>query len=687
MFRVCVDTGGTFTDSVVMDDKGNLAEFKAPTTPGDFSEGVINALKEAASGYNLSLEQFIKQTDLIVHGTTVATNALITKKVARTAMITTKGFRDIIEMRRSLKIETHSMYDAYIPPYDPIIPRYLRFTVEEKTKYTGEVTKQVNEKELESIIAKLVKEKVEAVAICFINAYANSANEKKAAEICSRSLKDVFITCSSELLPKMGEYERESTSVINACLGPVVNKYMAKLESKLKENGFTGQLLIIQANQYAQSVTALTKKPVYVLDSGPAAGPAGAAFLGSVIGEPNSIVGDMGGTTFDASLIKNGQVSLASGRWFGDDRMGIKVVDVKSIGAGGGSIGWVDALGLLRVGPQSAAADPGPACYSKGGNQPTVTDAAVLLGYIPPDYFWGGKLKLDVEKAKSAMKMIADPLKLSIEKASHAMFQTVNSNMADDITEISTRKGYDVRDFSLVACGGGGALFGAFIADLLGIKKTIVPKFAASFCAWSMFNLDVGRDYLRSYVCTVKKADPSEMNKLYEDMIREAMDEFKVLNVSRADLIIEKSVDVRYQRQFHELEIKLPEGEIIGKDIDTLEKEFHESHKELFTFSLPWVPVDIRNLRLIARVKAKKIEIQKIPAGTSNSSDALKRKRQCFFNSGFIETPIYDGTRLKAGNVIKGQAVIEDPTSTAVIPPGFSCTVDEYGNFIIKRIV
>ena len=685
MFRVCVDTGGTFTDSVVMDDKGNLTEFKAPTTPGDFSEGVINALKEAASGYKMSLDQFMKQTELIVHGTTVATNALITKKVARTAMITTKGFRDIIEMRRSLKIETHSMYDAYIPPYDPIIPRYLRFTVEEKTKYTGEVTKPVNEKELESIIAKLNKEKVEAVAICFINSYANSENEKKAAEICSRSLKGVFITCSSELLPKMGEYERESTGVINACLGPVVNRYMADLETKLKENGFSGQLLIIQSNQYAQTVMALKKKPIYVLDSGPAAGPAGAAFLGSVIGEPNSIVGDMGGTTFDASLIKNGQVSLASGRWFGDDRIGIKVVDVKSIGAGGGSIGWVDSLGLLRVGPQSAAADPGPACYGKGGKEPTVTDAAVLLGYIPHDYFWGGKLKLDVEKAKSAMKTIADSLKISVENAAQIMFQTVNTNMADDITEISTRKGYDIRDFSLVACGGGGALFGAFIADLLGIKKTIVPKFAASFCAWSMFNLDVGRDYLRSYVCTTKKADPSVMNKLYRDMVEEAMEEFKVLKVSREDLVIEKSVDVRYQRQSHELEIKLPEGAITNRDIDVLEKQFHGLHKELFTFGLPWVPVDIRNLRLIASVKSKKIEIRKIAEGTDNPLEAFKRKRNCFINGSFIETPIYDGTKLKSGNRIKGHAIIEDPTSTAVIPPGFSCSVDQYGNYIIAK--
>lgn len=685
MFRACIDTGGTFTDCVILDDKGNLTEFKAPTTPSDFSEGVINALKESAAGYSLSLEQFIKQIELIAHGTTVATNALITKRVARTAMITTKGFRDIIEIRRSLKIETHSMYEAFIPPYEPIVPRYLRLGVDEKTRYTGEVVRPVDEKGLRGVIDKIKQEKIEAVAVCFINSYANPENEKKAVEICTRALDGVFVTYSSEILPKMGEYERESTCIINACLGPVVSQYIASLEQKLKKYGFTGQLLIMQANQYAQTVAALARKPIYVMDSGPAAAPAGAVFLGSVIGEPNFITADMGGTTFDASLVKNGQVSLASGKWLEDNKIGIKVVDVKSIGAGGGSIAWLDSLGLLRVGPQSAAAEPGPACYGKGGKEPTVTDAAVILGYIPADYFWGGKLKLNVELARAAVKKVADPMNFSIEEAAQAIFTTVNSNMADDITEISTKKGYDVRGFSLLACGGGGALCGAFIADLLDIRKAVVPKFAASFCAWSMFNLDVGRDYLRSYLCTVKKASPDDINRLYQDMIKEALEEFQVLHVSKEDLVVEKAADVRYQGQYHELEIELPAGEITARDVENLEQRFHEKHKELFTFSLPWVPIDIRNLRLIAKVKSKKMEMRKIAAGKADPSQALKRKRQCYFNSGFVETPIYDGLKLKAGNIIQGHAVIEDPTSTAVIPTGFTCRVDDYGTYLIER--
>jgi N-methylhydantoinase A len=482
MFRICIDTGGTFTESMVLDDAENLHEFKTPTTPWDFSEGVINTIKEAARYYQIPLHHFLKQTEYIVHGTTVSTNALVQRKLSHAALITTAGFRDIIEMRRSLKIETKSMYDAFIPPYEPIIPRYLRYTVDEKTKSSGEIIRPVNEEELLKVIEQIKKERVEAVAICFINAYTNPANELKAAEICKKSLDGVFITCSSTLLPKMGEYERESTCVINAGVGPIVKKYLTTLEAKLKDSGFTNQLLIVQANQFVQSVSAIIEKPIYLTGSGPAAGPAGAVYLGDVIDEDNFLIGDMGGTTWDTSLVKNKKVSLKIGEWLGDDRIGIKVADVISIGAGGGSIAWLDTLGLLRVGPQSASSDPGPACYNHGGTEPTVTDAAVVLGYINPDNFCGGKIKLDSDLAREAVKKIAEPLKMHVEQTAQAIFNTVNSNMADAISEISTRKGYDVRDFNLLSTGGGGPLCGAFIADILNMKRPSFPLFFIVLC-------------------------------------------------------------------------------------------------------------------------------------------------------------------------------------------------------------
>jgi N-methylhydantoinase A len=688
MYKVCIDTGGTFTDCVVLDGRGRKKEFKAPSTPDDFSVGVVNAINEAAAGFSLSEKEFLEQTELIMHGTTAATNALVTKNVARTALLGSKGFRDVIEIRRSLKIETRSMYEAFIPPYQPIVPRYLRFAVDEKTKRSGEIVKGIDEEEILKIVERLKREKIEAVAVCFINSYANPENERAVAAILEKHLQeDVFVTCSSEILPKIGEYERTSTCVINACLGPVVRKYLTRLEEKLKASGFRGQLLIMQANQYAQSVSAVIRKPAYLLGSGPASAPAGAAYLGRFIGESNIITADMGGTTLDSGLLHKGTVSLKSGMWLDDDRLGIKVVEVSSIGAGGGSIAWFDSLGLLRVGPKSAGADPGPVCYGRGGTEPTVTDAAVILGYIPDDYFWGGKLKLDKRSAGEALKKIADKLDMTIEAAAQAVLTTVSSNMADGITEITTRRGFDVRDFSLLACGGGGGLCGAFMAELLNTKNVIIPEFAASFCAWSMFCLDVGRDYLRTYISKLDEADPKIINRLYQEMIEEALAEFKVLNVSRKDLTIVKSADVRYAGQFHEIELNLSAGEVSRKDLERLKMDFHRKHDELFTFSLPQVEIELRNLRLIASVKSSPIDLPKVEKTVRPANEAVKRRRACFFQGEWMDTPIYDGTLLGPGSAIQGHAIVEEPTSTLVIPPGFACSIDLYGNYVLKREV
>jgi N-methylhydantoinase A len=683
MYRICVDTGGTFTDCIVQDGDGKLHEFKSPTTPWDFSEGVMSTIVDAASSFGSTPADFLKQTEWIVHGTTVSTNALVQRKLARTALITTTGFRDIIEMRRSLKIETMSMYDAYIPPYEPIIPRYMRFTVGEKTRASGEVVVPVNAEELREVIERIKRHQVEAVAICFINSYANSANEIRAAEICAQALDGVFISCSSLLLPKMGEYERESTCVINASVGPIVKSYLTELETKLKGAGFENQLLIVQANQFVQSVGAIVAKPVYLTGSGPAAGPAGAVYLGETIGEDNFLIGDMGGTTWDASLVKDRKVSLKVGEWLGDDRLGIKVADVISVGAGGGSIAWLDSLGLLRVGPQSASSNPGPACYGQGGTEPTVTDAAVILGYINPDNFNGGKLKLRAELARTAMSKIAGGLNMSVEEAAQAVFNTVNSNMADAISEISTRKGYDVRDFNLLAIGGGGPLCGAFVAEILGMKKTIVPRYSSSFCAWSMFFLDIGRDYVRSNLCRSDRADLGVINKLFKDMAEEALQDVEAFNVTIDDLTFEKSVEMRYQGQYHVLEVKLPEHEITERDLRDLEKRFHALHEELFTFSLPWVPMELISVRLIAKIKSAKIPITRMSMGSADASKALIGMNDCYFDNACSAVPVYDGLKLEPGNIIRGSAIIQEPTATTVIPANNTCRVDAFGNYIV----
>ncbi len=683
MYRVCIDTGGTFTDCVVLDGEGGLHQFKAPTTPGDFSEGVMNTIVDAAGHFGLGTREFLQQTEWLVHGTTVSTNALVQRKLSPTALITTTGFRDIIEMRRSAKIETHSMYEAYIPPYEPLVPRRLRFTVSEKTKASGEIVTPLDENGLRAVLESIKKQQIEALAICFINSYADSANELRAAEICAQELPGVFISCSSQLLPKMGEYERESTCVINASVGPIVKKYLTKLQSSLKEAGFENQLLVVQANQFVQSVDAVIAKPVYLTGSGPAAGPAGAAYLGEAIGEDNFIIGDMGGTTWDASVVKDRKVSLKVGEWLGDDRLGIKVADVVSVGAGGGSIAWIDPLGLLRVGPQSASAVPGPACFGRGGTEPTVTDAAVILGYINPDNFNGGRLKLQPELSRQALSKIADALGMSIEEAAEAVFTTVNHTMADAITEVSTHKGYDVRDFSLLAIGGGGPLCGPSVAEILGVRRTIVPRYSSAFCAWSMFFLDIGRDYVRSHLTRSDKADIPLINGLYKDMAAEALRDVEAFHVGIEDLVVEKSAEVRYQGQYHVLEIKLPDREITEADVRDMEKRFHVLHEELFTFSLPWVPLEMINLRVTAKINSVKVPIPRRSLASADPSKALLETKDCYFDDSLIPVPVYDGEKLEAGNVMRGAAIIQEPTVTTVIPTRSACTVDAFGDYII----
>jgi N-methylhydantoinase A len=684
VYRVCIDIGGTFTDSIVVDDRGKISEYKVPTTPHDFSEGIIDTLREAAAGYKQGYEEFVGDIDVIVHGTTIATNALVQRKVSKTALITTKGFRDIVEMRRALKIDTKSMYNALIPPYEPLVPRYLRFTVDESTTNKGEL-RPFDDGELNSVIEKIRTEKVEALAICFINSYLNQSNEIRAARACKEKLPDVFVQYSSELLPTMGEYARESTCVVSASVGPVVERYLTNLQNKLSRAGFRGQLLIMQANQMAQSVPELIKKPIYLLGSGPAAAPPGGAYLGRFIGEPNMVTADMGGTTLDVAIIRNGEVALVAGRWFEDEKVGIKVADVSSIGAGGGSIAWFDSLGLLRVGPQSAAADPGPACYDKGGIEPTVTDAAVVLGYLPTDFFCGGKIPLRMDLARKALARVAEHMHTSIEEAARNVFTTVNSNMADEISRITTRMGYDVRDFSLVACGGGGAMCGAFWADILSCKNVIVPNYASSFCAWSMFALDIGRDYVRSYIRLFNTAKVDEINTLFGEMTKEALAELGGFDVSKKDLVVTRSADCRYQGQYHEVEVELPLRDITADDLKDLADQFHKKHEELYTFNLSWVPMEIRNLRLIAKIRGKRLDLTRIPEGSKDPSQAFKRSRRCLFGTESVETPVYDSEKLKAGNIIAGPAIIEVPTTTAVIPPGYKCRVDPFNNYVITR--
>lgn len=682
--RVAIDVGGTFTDCLVLDERGELTKFKASTTPTDPSDGFMEALEKAARHYRLNPAQFLATVDILIHGTTLATNTLITGRGAKTGMITTKNFRDILEMRRGMKPVDTSLYNVFIPPNRPLVPRSLRLGVEERVEYTGEILKPLKEGEVVEAVTKLKQAGVEALAVCFMHSYKNPKHERRAAEIAREVAPDMYVTTSHETLPMWGEFERFNTTVVGAYVGPMVASYLTRLKTRLERAGFKGAMLMMLANGLVQPVEKCIHRAVHLLDSGPAAAPSAAVYLGRLLDSDNLLAVDMGGTSFDVSLIRDGEIPTTTESWDGDQRIAIKMVDLETLGAGGGSIARIDSLGLLKVGPQSAGADPGPACYGRGA-APTVTDADVLLGYIPHDYFLGGEIKLDPNLAKLAMSPIAQAMKIDPIQAAEAVFKSVNAGMADKISEVSTKRGHDVRDCVLVAGGGGGPTHAGFIADMLGMPTVLIPSVAALFSAFGMFAMDPGEDFVRAFVARGNTVDLDEMNGLFEDMEKEARASFRASGIPEDKLTLKRTADMRYVGQFHEVETEVPAGKLKRAQVDAFIARFSRKHEELFTFAMPWQPVEILSLRLKATAPRAPFRLRQIEKAGSNPKAALKRRRKCRFDGRDVDTPVYDGDRIRAGHVLTGPAIVEEPTMTVVVPKGFRCRVDNYKNYVLTR--
>ncbi len=686
MYRITIDVGGTFTDCLVLEDGGTLRQFKSPTTPADPSVGLLNALTKAAVGYELELDAFLGQVELIIHGTTLATNTLINRNGAKTGMITTRDFRDIVEIRRGYKNVRTSMYNVFVPPYKPLAPRYLRMEATERTTYDGTIITPLDEDEVRVAAERLKAEGVEAVAIGFLHSYANTTNERRAAEIAREVLgADVYITTSSEILPVWREFERFSTTLVSAYTGPVVERYLRTLSRRLIEEGFTGNLLMMLSDGLVETVEYCIPRAVYLIGSGPAAAPSGALQIGRATGTGDILSVDMGGTSFDICMVRDGEIPTTSDGWVQDERVAIKMIDIQSGGTGGGSIAWIDSIGLLRVGPMSAGGDPGPACYGKGGTRPTVTDADLLLGYIPADFFLGGEIPLDADAAAAAVRTIGEPLGLGLEEAAGAIFTTANSYMADQITEVATRRGHDVRDLTMVAGGGAGPVHAASIADQLHIPTVIIPPVAATYSAFGMFAMDVGRNYARSYITRSAQLDLERLNRLYAEMEREAIDGFAALDVAAEDVRFARSADLRYVGQFHEVEVAVPDGVLTRDAITTTMENFHSKHNQLYTFNMVWQGVEFLTFRLRATTPRAAFELRRIAAAQDDVSSALKRRRTCWFDGEAVDTPVYDGALLGAGHILSGPAIIEETTTTVVIPSRYDCRVDDQKNYILTR--
>ena len=684
MYRIGVDVGGTFTDFLLYDDSGASSVFKTPSTPADPSIGVLNGFGKMAEKAGVSLEEFIAGVELIVHGTTVTTNAALTGNGVKTGLITTLGFRDILEMRRGFR---ESAYDNKMTPPKPLVPRDLRLGVEGRVTFDGAVATPLDEAGLLDAIAVLKREKVEAVAVCFMHSYANPEHEQAAKKLIERELPELFLTVSSELLPQARLYERVSTSVLNSYVGPILRNYLGYLATALDNIGFSGVLLIMQSNGGVATPEATSKTPAMTLLSGPAGGPAAGIAFTAVQGYEQCITVDMGGTSFDAALVQNREPLLRSDGWINRQRLALPMLDIHTIGAGGGSIGWIDEGGLLHMGPQSAGAVPGAACYGKGGKLPTCTDANLVLGYLNPGYFLGGDMGLDFEAARTAIEEhVAKPLGLSVEEAAAGMFHLMNVNMAAGLREISISRGIDPREYPLVVAGGAGPIHGGMIALEMEIPVVLVPRESSIFCASGMLRSDLKHSYVRTYHVLGSRANQGVMLKSFAELEQEGR---RILKTEKVEdekrLRMEHAVDMRYLGQHNEITVGFQLDEFEKGGIEFLRERLHQEHDRLYGYALRGsdTELEIINLRLVAVGITEKPQLQVTELSGADATASLKGTLPVYIPSVkfFRDITVYDGETLAYGNRGEGPAIIEQITTTTFVPPEYDFIVDAAGTF------
>ena len=681
--KIGVDIGGTFTDCVVIDGKGVIHTFKELSTPEDQSIGLYHVIEKAAGYFNKTLEEFLNEAEIFAHGTTVATNTLLTLTGAKTGLILTKGFRDTIEMRRAHK---ENIWDLFLKNPEPLVPRYLRLGVTERLDHRGEVTEPLDEKEVEAACDEFIKEKVTAVAVCTLFSFLNDEHERKIEEIVKRKMPGVFVSRSSEVLPQIREYERSSTTAANAYVGPKLTVYLTNLEQKLKRDGLKKAFYVTASNGGMMTAATAIRHASATLLSGPAAGAAGAVFFAKLIGRPNLILMDMGGTSFDVTLINEGGVTLSTEGEISRYRVAKPMIDIHTIGSGGGSVAWLDAGGMLRAGPESAYSYPGPICYDRGGVKTTVTDANLLLGYLNKDYFLGGEMAVNYGKCRELTERnVAEPLHMSLEEAAIGIFQLVNQNMADATRVVSVQKGYDPREYALVSAGGACSIHACKIAEEVGSTTVIVPMAASVFCALGMLESDIRLDHVRSFNSFIPGIDLDAFNEIIRKTEETAMEELLVEGIEKERCCLLRYLDIRYLGQHHEVTVEIPGDCEIGREhIDGIAKAFHAAHERLYSYSTPDTPLEIINLRITAVGRVEKSGLDPMPLSPADPSHAVKGSRKVFFEeSGWTDTTVYDREKLKPGNTLAGPAVIEERITTVIVHPKWNAEVDAFGNVIL----
>ncbi len=686
-FKIGVDVGGTFTDLFVWSVDGAVETYKTLSTPGDPSVGVLDGLRRVAQTHGLSLADLAGRISAIVHGTTVTTNATLTRGGAATGLITTEGVRDALEMRRGIREE---QYDNRCENVVPLVPRHLRRCVRGRLDARGEETTALEPADVEAALEVFRAEGVDAIAICFMNSFANPAHEEAAAELVRASLPDTFLSVSSHVLPTVRFYDRVSTTVLNAYVGPILRDYLGSLTSKLADIGFGGALLIMQSNGGVALPEVTIGRPAGTLLSGPAAGPAAAVAYTRTHGGDDCILVDMGGTSFDASLVRNGVAAMSKAGEIERLRIALPMLQITTIGAGGGSIGWIDDGGLLRMGPQSASAAPGPACYGRGGTLPTCTDANVVLGYLDPTYFAGGALDLDASRAKAAIdEHVAGPLGVDREEAAAGMYRVITSNMAHGVREVTVKRGLDPREFPMVVAGGAAGLHACAIAEELDMPTVLVPATASVLCAAGMLLSELQHDFVRSYVTRLQSMDSVRLLGLIDEMVGEGASQLGLEGVDESRMQHEVQLDLRYVKQFHEVTVTVPRAAVEQGDLAQMAAALHVEHNRLYGYDLgvEGTELELINVRVRSRGMADRPDLPTSADAGPDAEGARKGSRRAFRpeTGSFDEVPVYDGHALRTGNTIDGPALIEQSDTTLYVSGSFTAHVDTHHSYLLTR--
>jgi N-methylhydantoinase A len=683
VLRIATDVGGTFTDLVFLEispeGQQSIGAAKSDTTPPDYEQGVMNVLRQA--------EIDAAAVDFLAHGTTVIINALTERKGAKTGLITTEGFRDILEIARGNRPDFFNL--DYRKP-KPFIPRYLRREVSGRINYKGEETSALDLSGLTGILEDFRAEGVEAIAVCLLNSYANPKHEEAVLKRIEELWPEVASVASCQITREWREYERTNTVALSAYVQPVARHYLDRLDRGLSGLGLKRGFYVMQSNCGVETVRSARQVPITMVESGPASGVWGAAALGAIIGEPNVIALDIGGTTAKCSLVNGGRVKINTDYMVGRTQTSagypvmVPVVDIVEIGNGGGSIAWVDSFQKLHVGPQSAGAIPGPVSYAKGGTEATTTDASLELGTINPEYFCGGTITADMDGVRKALDRLAEQLGTNRAEAARGIVRIANNNMVNALKLVSVNRGHDPREYTMIAFGGGGGMHACALAVELGIRKVVIPKQAAVFSAWGMLMSDLRRDYMQTRIVELdSKSAASDLKQSLEELEEQALHEFAGESIEAGRVRFIRYGLFRYQNQAHSVEVLLPDGKVEASTIAKIRDSFHSDYEREYTYRLE-APVELVGFHVVASADIGKLTPKKVTPSGRKIEDAVKAKRKVDYITGIHEAVIYDGDLLEPGMRFAGPAIVEESGSTTVVMPGMPCTVDEYGNLKIQ---